>query len=204
MLVFDTINTYMGEGDTHKASEVQQILSNLTGLARKYNFAVVLVRHLTKGGKDKLQYRGQGSIAFMGMARAVHTVAKHPREEEMLIVKTTKMNFGKPEFPLKYSIDELPAQLGRDERSRLTIHEFDESVTDEELNAPQKAKAKNANDDAKAEAFLKDNVRPEGSDLSAITRMGEARGLTAITINKALEKLNARFEKLRRKTIVFL
>jgi RecA-family ATPase len=204
LLVFDTINTYMGAGDTHKASEVQQILSQLAAIARKYNLAVVLIRHLTKGGKDKLQYRGQGSIAFMGMARAVHTVAKHPREDDMLIVKTTKMNFGKPEFPLKYSIDELPAKLGRDERSILKIHDFDATVTDEELNAPQKVKAKTGNDDAKAEAFLKENVRPEGSDLAAIIRMAEARGLTAAIINKALEKLEARVEKIRRKTIVFL
>lgn len=204
LVVFDTINTYMGSGDTHKASDVQQALSKVAGLARDYGFGCVLLRHLTKGGKDKVQYRGQGSIAFMGMARVVHTVAKHPREEDMIVMKTTKMNFGKAEPPLKYYLEDLPPTLGRDERSRLVIECHDETVTDEEINNPPKERTKRDDLKAKAEMLIKTFVNGAGTAYEKIVRQAEAKGITAEALDKASKDLNVRREKVRNKLMWFL
>lgn len=203
MVVFDTINTYLGQSDTHKASDVQRSLSHLTALSRDHHFGLVILRHLTKGSKDKVQYRGQGSIAFLGMARVVHLVAKHPREEDMLVVKTVKMNFGKPEKPLKYFLEELPPKLGRDERSRLVIDDFDDTVTDEELNAPAKEKKKN-DDQKRAEDLIKEMVKDKGVERDRIGRTAEARGIGEKTLERASIALNVRKEVLRGRTYWYL
>lgn len=193
LLAFDTINNYMGQGDTHKASDVQQTLNSLTMLARKHDIGVLLLRHLTKGGKDKIQYRGQGSIAFMGAARQVHTMAQHPREEDILVVKTTKSNIGIPEKPLTLELKQLPGMAGRDERSKVVILGHDESVTDNDLNSPKKdeKEAANRKDSGKRLIeFLRQELRKAMSKSRLYTRT-EAQGWTKRDVDKALSEVGA-------------
>src|SRR5690606_20909637 len=67
LVVFDTLNTYIGAVDTNKGAEGQQTFIRFKKLAERFNCAVLVLRHLTKSSREKAMYRGQGNIAFTGI-----------------------------------------------------------------------------------------------------------------------------------------
>jgi len=159
IIVFDTIMSYMGGSDTHKASDVQQTLSRLSIIAQHHDCAIVLIRHLGKTSRDNVKHAGLGSIAFTGMARMVHLVRLHPSDEDMAIIKTIKANFCKPEPALKFYIESLPAKAGRFNRAKVTIDGFDTDLRDSDLTASadkNRRKDDGKEDPDKCRSFLKD------------------------------------------------
>jgi hypothetical protein len=59
---------------------VRQALTPLAGVAARTGCAVLLVRHLTKRGRDRAVHRGQGSMGIVAAVRTVLFVAPHPDE----------------------------------------------------------------------------------------------------------------------------
>ena len=73
LLMIDPIQAYLPSGkEMNKAEHIRPLMQELQRLAKEYECAVVLVRHLAKGnGKDNVLYRGMGSIDFTAAARSV-------------------------------------------------------------------------------------------------------------------------------------
>jgi len=70
-VVFDGFMTYVASAmDTYKAPEVGKFMYELFDIAKRTNAAIMLLRHLKKGGDANPKYRGLGSIAFFGSIRA--------------------------------------------------------------------------------------------------------------------------------------
>jgi DNA repair protein RadA/Sms len=70
-VVFDGFMTYVASAmDTYKAPEVGRFMYELFDIAKRTNAAIVLLRHLKKGGDSNPKYRGLGSIAFFGSIRS--------------------------------------------------------------------------------------------------------------------------------------
>jgi hypothetical protein len=67
------------------------------------------VRHLNKSGELKAKYRGGGSIAFTGAARAVLVVEEHPEQPGLLVLARVKNNLAKtiPGIGYRVASDEL-------------------------------------------------------------------------------------------------
>jgi len=107
LLVIDPIQGYLGANvDMYRANEVRPLLAKLSGMAEKYHFAVVCVRHLTKSTSSKAIYRGMGSVDFSAAARSILLVGKDPdRPEERAIIQT-KNSLGLTAKPLGFVIDE--------------------------------------------------------------------------------------------------
>ena len=74
MVGIDPISSYLGrKTDSHKNSEVRQVLEPVGLLAERLRVAVVSVTHFSKGGSSastKAVHRFIGSIAFIGAPRA--------------------------------------------------------------------------------------------------------------------------------------
>jgi hypothetical protein len=74
---------------------VRQALSPLARIAQATRAAVVLIRHLTKGGQGKSAiYRGTGAIAIMGAARTAFLVGVDPDDRQRRVLACTKTNLG--------------------------------------------------------------------------------------------------------------
>jgi hypothetical protein len=72
LIVIDPIQGFLGPGvNMNRTEEVRPRLAMLGKLAEEFKSAVILIRHLTKSGKDKASYRGMGSIDFTAAARSV-------------------------------------------------------------------------------------------------------------------------------------
>jgi hypothetical protein len=75
LVIIDPLNAYLpSDLDTHRDSSVRSVLAPLARLAEQHSVAILCVRHLTKGSRDRAIYRGQGSIAYTAAARVVHLV----------------------------------------------------------------------------------------------------------------------------------
>lgn len=90
LVVFDTMNDYFdSERNPNMARDVAQALGPFKRMAKELNCAVVLIRHLNKGG-GKAMYRGQASVSFIGKARIGITVARHPDDPDTSIFVPVK------------------------------------------------------------------------------------------------------------------
>lgn len=186
MIVFDTINLYIGGADTHKSSETQQALSEFKRLASRFNCSVVVLRHLTKSkGGEKALYRGQGSIAFTGVARVVLTVGLSPDDEGTRVVACTKNNISKPPRSFTYRIDSLPDTKQYKNRSKLSWGDFVDLSADDIIAV---IPAKNS-DKETAIKWLADQLNKNDVEGSRIERMAEARGISRTTLTRAAEQL---------------
>src|SRR5262245_65639669 len=81
LTIIDPLFAYVGGKDTNKQGDARGIMDKLTRLAKHHNCAIVCVRHLNKGNRDKSIYRGGGSIDFTAAARSVLLVGADPSDK---------------------------------------------------------------------------------------------------------------------------
>jgi hypothetical protein len=173
LVVFDTINTYIGRADTHKASETQQALSYFSEIAKRFNCSVLVVRHLTKSTKDRALYRGQGSIAFAGLARVVLTIGTHPDDPDTRVMAVTKLNITRKPLALTFTIESLPDKLKYQDRSKFVWGDFVDLDSDEIISVTPSKKERRT----EVEEFLRDVLTDGPMKLNELERAAEARGI---------------------------
>lgn len=183
LIVFDTINTYIGSTDTYRSSETQQAMGFFKHLATSLNCSVILLRHLTKGGGGKAIYRGQGSIAFTGAARIVATVGMIPDDEDVRVVACTKNNLSKHFKSFTYTIEGLPDRGEQKNRSRLVWGDQIDLSSDALIAAPSSEKREKKE---KAEKGPSERDQAEAMLLQALEEHGE------VDINKILKQAHGR------------
>jgi archaellum biogenesis ATPase FlaH len=185
LVVFDTLNTYIGKADTHKSSEVQQAFGHFRKIAKDFNCAVLVLRHLTKGNKERAIYRGQGSIAFTGLARVVMTVGTDPEDEATRVMAVTKINVTRAPRALTFTIAELPK-----DRSRFDWGEFVDLSSDDILSSPRGPEKKDTTDGVEqAKQFLIDILEERGLELAKIRRMAEKRSISMKHLHAAKDSM---------------
>jgi hypothetical protein len=107
LIVIDPIQGFLGPGiNMSRAEEVRPRLAMLGKLAEEFKSAVILIRHLTKSGKDKASYRGMGSIDFTAAARSVLLVGKDPGDETKRVVIQTKSSLDEAGKPIAFTIND--------------------------------------------------------------------------------------------------
>jgi archaellum biogenesis ATPase FlaH len=188
VIVFDTLNTYIGTADTHNSTEAQQAFNNFKLLASRFNCAVVALRHLTKNDKGVALYRGQGSIAFIGVARIVITVGHHPDDEELKVMSVTKLNLAKRPEALTFTLESLPDTLKRRDRARIVWGDFVKLKSDDIL--VHKKEEGGSPKTENAEEFLQDILDEGPVSKEKVVRAAERRGINSSTLFRAATKLN--------------
>jgi hypothetical protein len=138
LIVIDPIMAYIdGQVNTRIDHDVRRLLAPLARIAETTGATVVAVRHLNKSTQGSALYRGGGSIAFIGAARAGLLVARDPDDAEKRVLAVSKMNLA-PEPPsLSFTIEAGTAAAPKIRWLGETQHRADElvGVTDE----PQEA-----------------------------------------------------------------
>lgn len=106
MVVFDPIQSFMGNTNQNNQVEVRNALAPLKKLAEKYNCSIILVQHLKKGLESKAIYKGVGSIDFVGFARSTIMVVKDSSNKEERMMIHTSSNVAKEGNCLTYKISD--------------------------------------------------------------------------------------------------
>lgn len=77
LVVIDPVQAYLPPRvDMNRAENVRSVLTALHNLASQKDCSVLLLRHFSKGAKEKIIYRGMGSIDFAAAARSVMVCAE--------------------------------------------------------------------------------------------------------------------------------
>jgi hypothetical protein len=88
---------------------IRRLLTPLARLAQECQAAVVLVRHLTKGGGRQALYRGAGSIGLLGACRSGWLVARDPKAAGRCVLAQVKNNLAPRQPSLAYEMVHAPA-----------------------------------------------------------------------------------------------
>jgi archaellum biogenesis ATPase FlaH len=189
LVVFDTLNTYIGGADTHKASETQQAFKRFVDIARRFDCSVMVLRHLTKSSKERALYRGQGSISFTGLARVVLTVGCSPDDDDTRVMAVTKINVTRAPKALTFTIEALPDTLKEQDRSRFVWGDFVDLTADEIVAArPNDAREKNGEHDD-AVTWLRDQLQDGSQTFDSLKRKAEQRSVSVKALYRAADEL---------------
>ena len=189
LVVFDTLNTYMGKADTHKASEVQQAFKNFREIAKRFNCSVAVLRHLTKSNKEKALYRGQGSVAFTALARVVMTVGISPDDEDTRVMAVTKINVTRPPRALTFKVEALPDTLKHQDRSRFHWGDFVDWTADEIVAVIPGSSSEKRAQAEEAKEFLETILDDGPVDVQTINRAAESRSLSSRTMRRVADEM---------------
>ena len=101
LVIIDPLVAYMGgKIDLHKANETRDVMAKLGKLAEELHTAIICVRHLSKGAKDKAIYRGLGSIDITAAARSCLAIGRNPEDPNngrvICHIKSNLAPMGKP------------------------------------------------------------------------------------------------------------
>lgn len=185
LLVIDPLMAYLGgEVNSYRDQDVRRALAPLAKMAERLHVAVLVVRHLTKGGGAAAIYRGGGSIGIVGAARSALLVAKDPDDDARRIVASVKSNLAKPPASLAYRIEE--ASNGA---PRLLWEEGDAGITADELLAAQGPGLEEGRPRDLAVAFLARYLSGGPRPSDEVVRDGEAQGVSERTLKRARKDL---------------
>jgi hypothetical protein len=185
LVVFDTLNNYIGGVDYTNASLVQDVFVKFQELARRYNVAVMVLRHLTKSTKEKALYRGQGSIGFTAMARIVVSVGAMPEDTETKVFGITKLNVARHPPSITFTIDSLPDEKERKGLSKLTFGGFVNLNSEQFINVPSTI----GGEKGEAAKFLIKELISGPVMSKALVTSAESRGISQATLYRAAQSL---------------
>lgn len=181
LVVIDPMAAFLGPNvNANRFEQVRPVLAGVTRLAEVYGCAVLLIRHLSKGPKDRAIYKGQGSIDFTAAARSVLMVGKDPNIPGQRVMVHNLCNVAK----------EGPAQsfVITDEGALEWAGVTD--ITGDELVAPVMVDVEERGSRAEAKEFL---LKALANGRQLATDMEEARKAHDIadrTLKRARQDLN--------------
>ena len=99
LIIIDPISYFTGETKDHVQVEVANFIQQLNDLARKYNLAIILSKHLRKkSGKQtvsSLVDEVGGSAAWVNTPRQSFAFMRHPTDKEKILMFHLKVNIAK-------------------------------------------------------------------------------------------------------------
>lgn len=99
-----------GKTQTGTDNQVRPILWRMISLAEELGFALTATRHLRKQETAKAIYAGQGSMAFVAVARSLLLFARHPETDTQVVVAHAKCNVSARGSSLAYQIRDQGGQ----------------------------------------------------------------------------------------------
>lgn len=168
ILFIDPIVAYLGSKvDMHRANEVRPVMARLAQLAEKTHSAVIVVRHLRKGGdgSGKRLYAGLGSIDFSASVRSVLQVEAKGDDR---IVHHIKCNIGQQGPSISYRVTDNGFEWG--------------GVYNEEAFSPT-CRTPKARD--RAVVWLKEILEKGPMPSATLMEIAAMKGLSMPTLNRA-------------------
>jgi DNA repair protein RadA/Sms len=184
LVVIDPLVAYLGAGiDLHKANETRAVMARLALIAERYQCAILAVRHLTKGGKDRAIYRGIGSIDFTAACRSVLLVGSDPDDPNRRAMVQIKNNLAPMGCSIGYEIRD--GKFFWTGTSNLTAGRILALASDEEKNSALH----------NAEEFLREALSEGPRTSKEVQKEAREAGIAEITLSRAKQSLGVKARK---------
>ncbi|HEX6817065.1 MAG TPA: AAA family ATPase [Ktedonobacterales bacterium] len=192
-VLIDPMMSFLDGGvDAHKDQDSRAVTRPLAAFAKRAGVALVLVRHISKGGGANPQHRGIASVGWINSARSGLVVGPDPQDPEKRVLALNKTNIAPRSTPsLSYRI------VGDDQASLrvewLGISQHDARAILSQYGATEDTQAPHALQDAKS--FLRDELA--SGEVRAKDVIGRAKdlGISKRTLDRARAELDVRAEK---------
>lgn len=189
VMFIDPLQGYLGDKvNPNLSSDINAVLHPIAQMAEESNCAIVGIRHLNKGGSaEKALYRGQNSIAFIGVARSGLLVGVDPEDPNRKIIAHQKHNVSARGTSLAYRIIEEPVEYEDRVIGAPRVRWDGESpLTADDLCAPP-AKAGEDEEFARdsARSFLRDLLAKEPVQFADIKEAAKKAGHAWRTVERA-------------------
>jgi len=189
LVVIDPLMAYLpGAVNSFRDQDVRRVLSPLATLAEEMNVAIILVRHLNKGGGLQAIYRGGGSIGIIGAARTAFIIACDPEDEDARVFASIKNNLARTPPSLSFSLEDTDSGV-----ARIAWGGISEHGADALLAIPSTAEERSALDEAKD--YLLAELAEGPVEAQKIKRDARAYGIADRTLKRAKKALNVQARK---------
>lgn len=187
LVVIDPIIAYMDTStDGNNANDTMHFMVEIDLLAREFDAAIVVVRHLRKARADAPIYQGVGSIAMSARVRSGLLLGRHPTEPHLRAVAHSKSNYA-PEGPT--ILFELMS-AGRNRTPRVKWHGTTHEISpDDLLAATDRGRGRPDNEREWAKEFLSEKLRRGPVNKADIDQMANVRGISNATLRRAAQDL---------------
>jgi hypothetical protein len=185
LVIVDPLVMLLGPNvDMHRANETRAAMTVLADIAERRKCAILCVRHLTKGSKDRSIYRGIGSVDFTAACRSVLLVGVDPQNHDRRAVVHIKSN-----------IAEFGPSQGYEIREGSFFWAGESDLTAARILAPEPGGDSHAAlEDAKD--FLKQVLADGPVPAKQVFREAEEGGISEKTLRRAKAELGIRVKRL--------
>jgi hypothetical protein len=184
LIIIDPLVGYVpSSSDFYKPNEIRALLYKINEVAVHCGAALVVVRHLTKGRREKAIYQGTGSIDVIGVARAGMLVALDPDDADLRIVAQLKTNISKKvDYSWAYRLTEPTSgvpELEWQGKSSLTADDLHDPPREEKsaLDDALRLLQRELKSGPKAATDLLSSAETEGISERTLARAKTKRGI---------------------------
>lgn len=188
LVIVDTLTDFFGSGSLLNPQTVRAILLPLIALAKKLDFAVILIRHFTKTGKT-IMSKGAGSTAIAAVSRSGLFVVKDPEDDSRRILACYKHNVTPKEpaaLAFRFVSEKGSGRVAWDGPTEWTADALFAASMESEKS---KTARKNARDFL--QTFLDSGPLPTSDVIDA----GKAEGIAPRTLERARRDLGVQSER---------
>ncbi|MEP4989569.1 MAG: bifunctional DNA primase/polymerase [Paracoccaceae bacterium] len=187
LVVIDPIIAFMQEGSNgNNATETMHFMIQLDQLARDFDTAILIVRHLRKSRADHAMHQGIGSISISARVRSGLILAPHPDNPKKRAIVHAKSNYSEAGPAIVFEME----SDGPRSHPRIVWHECDPEMTADDLLAPPEAergRPPKARDTATA--WLESVLRRGPAKKRILDEMADTNGITMATLRRAGDSL---------------
>lgn len=192
LIIIDPVTAYLGDIDSHKNSEVREIMRKLGVLASENNLCILIVTHLNKDSTKKAINRVMGSIGFIAAVRCAYGVIRDPDNEEQRLFLCIKNNIAIDNSGLSYKIHGIELENGIS-TSRIDWNNNTEKRDINQSMASVDEEDKNAITDAIE--FLQHHLKDGPLKFSEIEDRSKKEKISITTLRRAKKIINIKITR---------
>lgn len=186
LVVLDPIQAVMTGVDGNSNIDVREFMSRLSEIADRHRCAIICVRHFGKGGQDKAMKKGLGSTDFVGISRNQFGLARRIDDVRGFIVFHMKTNFERGESML-FTMGNADGRKG--EQPKIAFDKFTDVSADDFFASDGPTRGPDQDEREVAKQFLLEALADGPKAASALKSQGEARAISASTLDRARKEL---------------
>lgn len=187
LVIIDPIIAFMKEGtDGNKANETMHFMVQLDQLARDFDTAILIVRHLRKARADQAMHQGIGSISISARVRSGLILGIHPDDREKRAVAHAKANYSELGPTIVFKME----STGPRAHPRIIWHPSEaELFADDVLAGPEGDRGRPPKQRDTATSWLEGQLRDGPVKKKVLDQKAKENGITIITLRRAGESL---------------
>jgi len=181
-VIIDPIVAFLDSGsDLNDAADMTRFLTDLDRVAREFDCAILVVRHLRKLKDGSAINQGLGSIALAGRVRSILLIARHPSDPSLRAVAHSKSNYAAQGPTIVFSFEPTVS-----EQPRVEWHDVDAGISAQDLlgaNVADPGRPPKELHDAMD--FFRSQLSGGPKDSREIELAAEARSISLATLRRA-------------------